>query len=450
MNSVAEVSRSGERLIASQSRGLPMVDVLPPSDVLPDIDAFVAKLQGDDARGGDPTASAQFAAFTQTGNQGNPPNQGLSIPDIYSEPQRIYERYLKDNASRTRANYLRDIRRARLVRHIRDNILYYCRAIWAEEDADQRLLRYAKENRRVPLVWEGPTGNLLDAPTIFIPYYSGRVVDWIDPMGPVGFHANCSVYSLRPVSQDEADLLISDKEQREANENDNSYLVSIIDLLSVMAAPYLDSSGMLLDPALRLFRDPNDQRNAYVRDPNLLTRPSDDLVGDIVSYLPRLQGDPAGPSVISDRQGRPIRDPRDLGPVPKLLLHPISTDDFGEYLYRKNGTRRFLVDTNSPLVDILPGTGSALEPYKRLHRFADALSAYEELISARLKNLRRGALLNEKGEFDPDIAKVVIVGGSSTDAVASSEAAVTRAEPLTGSTPAMSAPVEANDHAPSG
>jgi hypothetical protein len=139
-----------------------------------------------------------------------------------------------------------------------------------------------------------------------------------------------------------------------------AYLFSIMDLLGAMAAPYMDASGNLLDTALKAFRDPNNPRAPFVLDPMVLSEPSDDLVGDVVSYLPRLQGDPDTTlSAIADLQGNPVRDPADA--AHRRLLRVISTDDFGEYLYRKNGTRRFLVDSNNLQVDIAFGSGAALE-----------------------------------------------------------------------------------------
>jgi hypothetical protein len=374
-------------------------------------------------------AEDRFASFAQSGNQGNPPNQGLSIPDIYAEPQRVYEQYLKDRATRDRANALRDLRRERLLQHIRDNILYYCRAIWSEEDADHRLLRYKKENRRLPLVWEGATGDpqdLLAHPTAFSPWFGAPLLNWIDPTGPIGFHGNYAVFELRPVSEEEAAGLISNDDHARAIQIDNSYLFSITDLLAVMAGPYVDGFGNLEDPALRALRDPTNPRAPFVLDPTALTAPSDELVGDIISYLPRLQGDPdIHPSAIADLQGNPIRDPADA--AHRRLLHPISTDDFGEYLYRKNGTRRFLIDSNNLQVDISVGNGAALEPFKRAHRFLDVLGAYEGVIASRLKNIRRENLVDDPREFDPDLAKVVIIGGGSAASVAASEAALLEA-----------------------
>ena len=75
-------------------------------------------------------------------------------------------------------------------------------------------------------------------------------------------------------------------------------------------------------------------------------------------------------------------------------------------------SRRLLVDTNNLMIDILPGTGSALEPFKRAHRGVDALKAVEEKKKMELENKRRKKLIKENKLCDPDIEKVVLVGNN--------------------------------------
>ena len=59
------------------------------------------------------------------------------------------------------------------------------------------------------------------------------------------------------------------------------------------------------------------------------------------------------------------------------LQNPVSAEDWGMYQYRKNGTRRFLVDSNNLYISIRTGEGVALEPFKRAHRYVDVLKAFE-------------------------------------------------------------------------
>ena len=96
-------------------------------------------------------ALQSFATFQASA--GGTPQAGLTIPDIYATPQQMYQARSREIVERDRANALRTIRRSRLLQHFRDNILFYCKAIWAAEDRDQRWLRYQKERRTVPNEW---------------------------------------------------------------------------------------------------------------------------------------------------------------------------------------------------------------------------------------------------------------------------------------------------------
>src|SRR5690606_11748050 len=93
-------------------------------------------------------AESEFAKFDTPSNANG--LGGLDVKDIYAEPQRQYDQYRKNEEARRRDNKIRRTRRQRLLNHIRDNILHYCRAIWAREDAEQRMFRYKKEGRTVP------------------------------------------------------------------------------------------------------------------------------------------------------------------------------------------------------------------------------------------------------------------------------------------------------------
>jgi hypothetical protein len=89
---------------------------------------------------------------------------------------------------------------------------------------------------------------------------------------------------------------------------------------------------------------------------------------------------------------------------------------YPEYLFRKEQSRRFVVDTNSLVMDIVAGGGSALEQFKRVHRGIDALKALEERDRLANENARRVALINNSDFGDPDVDRVVIVDSDSTGA----------------------------------
>jgi hypothetical protein len=352
-------------------------------------------------------ASEKFATFSSLGSGGTGP--GLSIPDIYAEPQRIYQQELRERAERTRANKLRATQRSRLLDHIRQNILYYCRAIWMQEDPDQRILRYKKEGRRVPVEWTtsdkprlvlqvGGQNHLVDElrPT-------GRTAPlWevIDPTGPIAYIANYAVFGVRPLPEEFPDQqapyylqfpgVLRPRQKR-----------TILDLnamLATLRAPY-ERGGVLHDPALTFF----EQEAKRMSDEERHT--VDDLVVlDFVSYLPELE------AKLVEYQGNPPR-PRVLRGE-KGLNYQITEDEWAQYLYRKNGTRRFLVDSNNLYLSLRTGEGAALEPFKRAHRYIDVLKASEELTAMGLKNVRRRQHMGDAQVYDPDVEKVVVVGDS--------------------------------------
>jgi hypothetical protein len=108
-----------------------------------------------------------------------------------------------------------DATRARLYEHLRANILHYQRAIWQEEDPQQRSMRYRKSGKKVPLEWrfELQSGRALsvdvfadrlaatDVDGQFAAYSGGREANLdevINPAGPIAYYGNYAVYLMRP------------------------------------------------------------------------------------------------------------------------------------------------------------------------------------------------------------------------------------------------------------
>ena len=108
-----------------------------------------------------------------------------------------------------------DANRERLYEHIRANLLHYQRAIWQQEDPQQRSMRYRKSGKKVPLQWRfelesagsltiDDLGDRLAATTVdgqFATYSGGRDAELdevIDPAGPLGYYANYAIYRMRP------------------------------------------------------------------------------------------------------------------------------------------------------------------------------------------------------------------------------------------------------------
>jgi hypothetical protein len=369
-------------------------------------------------------AHDNFATFTPSAPGTVGP--GLSIPDIYAEPQRILQQELRARAERARANDLRRIRRKRLFDHIRQNILSYCQAIWAQEDPDQRILRYKREGRRVPVEFttpaQGPLTQVLGGrphiSTEFTP--TGRTAPlWeiIDPTGPIAYTGNYAVFGIRPLPEElpgeppRYDHRLPFPDAVDVQQ----VVLSLNAILTALRAPWVED-GALKDPALTAYEHEAQQMDDQTRR-NL----GDPMVLDLVSYLPRL-----APHLV-DYQEPPL-PPIVLRQANGELIHQITQQDWAQYLYRKNCTRRLLVDSNNLYLSLRTGEGAALEPFKRAHRYIDVLKAYEELEGLSWKNERRERHVDDAQLFDPDIEKVVIIGEDRpVGAVAAAHAAAGRA-----------------------
>ena len=340
------------------------------------------------------TATGKFAQF----NEAAAANQALTLPDIYAEPLRAFRQHLQDSTARDRANRLRGIRRGRLRRHLRDHVLHYCRAIWAHEDADQRMLRYKKENRRVPLAWlpdfQGgwaPAGT--DAP----------LWELIDPTGPLGFVGNYAVFAVHALPEGPRREPALEVEVPGGHVDPFPFPpLRLEHVFAILRGPYVGPDRRLRDPALDAFR--HEAQEVAAQNPALLAAPPQDLVIDVLSYLPAL--------------GKPLARPDGLVAYApdRLARGALSVEEYALYLYRRNGTRRFLVDSNNLYLRIDAGEGAALEPFKRAHRYIDVLKAWADLRTAEAKNERRQALLDEPAAYDPDIAKVIVVGAGAGSA----------------------------------
>ncbi len=351
----------------------------------------IEEMPGEDRHG--QIYDAAIGSFAQFAPVAGVAGGGLTIPDIYGTPQRTFAGHMRELRQRRQEKRRRDLLVERFKRHLRDNLLVYHQLIWAAEPGEQRLLRYRKENRRVPVAWRG---TLAGASTVsaagaqFAP--SGEeaaLAELIDPAGPLGYVANYAVFALRVSPR------FSAAPTEIAPDAQGVSTLRLNDLMSIVRGPYVSATGALQDPALA-FERTRTQDPAF--DWPALRMLSDPEVVDFVSYLPWLV------NALLDDTGRVLRD-ADGG-----TTHRIGREDWAYYLYRKNATTRFLVDTNNLYLNIFASSGAALEPFKRAHRYLDVLKAAEEVESQRQKNLRREALIGDPATFDPDIQKVVVVG----------------------------------------
>jgi hypothetical protein len=294
-------------------------------------------------------------------------------------------------------NYVLEAKRYRLYEHIRANILHYCRAIWEQEDPQQRLLRYRKAGVRVPLRWvrtvidaddvvDALTGGGDGIPITFVADESGPSVllaDLINPAGPIGYFGNFAVYYLR---------------QEYASPD-------IFEVLQHFKAPYveLDAEG---EPILM---EPREKELAEIAKARITTEIALPVKDDMIRFIPELR-------LLYRRAKRTdsqAKKPEDATAVSTLFKNEtLFKDYYAEYLFRKERARQLVVDTNSLMVDILPGDGSALEKFKLAHRAMDIQKVLEEKRGAELENSRRAARMGKDNLDDPDTERVVVFGGT--------------------------------------
>ena len=205
----------------------------------------------------------------------------------------------------------------------------------------------------------------------FVPVEGSEVplADLIDSAGPIGFHGNYAIYLLRP------EVAASD----------------LLDILTILQTPYLryasaDREPELVDPFLK----------SLIEQHEGVTPPAS-LREEMIDYVPRLR-QRHRQAVREDDEARRSFVVRDSAVDALMADDAVFAAHYAEYLFRKDLTRRFPVDTNNVLVDIELGRGTALEPFKNAHRGLDVLRAQEERDRLSLENERMRALLS-RGEL---------------------------------------------------
>jgi hypothetical protein len=313
----------------------------------------------------------------------------IASADISQEAQRGYRETLKEELEKQRNRLLAEKKRKRFLQHIRDNILHYYRAIWSKEDSEQRLLRYQKKEVMIPTVWKLVLGSTVitdfDSDTIddgvlvnahFEPDLSNKetmvpIEDLIEPAQPIGFVGNYAVFKIKQVPK-----------------IDEKYQNDLFDMLNLAKSAYIDpnSPETLIDPQLRAIKE---KEEVPTHIPKKVRLEMVDIVPDLRSEYEALSKDDKA-SFLEQEDN--------------------FTDDlYWEYLFRKRNIRRFVVDTNNLIADIEVGNGSALESFKKLHRYIDVLKASKEMDKMELENNRRQKLLAKGKLSDPDIEKVTVV-----------------------------------------
>jgi hypothetical protein len=419
-------------------------------------------------------------SFSGGSSPGLPDYSGLpgQVPDIFQTPQNAYEREVERDRARnaTFDQYRRSLTRLRA--HIYDNILHYCRAIWSAEDPDTRLMRYARI--RVPTRWEfvataSPDGHLVDG--YWAPASrdyatdSAPLSEMIQPMGPIGFAGNYSVYYLRPNSKwrtleaalrfqktpylyfglevipESGDLTAGLTLETAVSENrldTGRYRLVVNEATTGSFQIYQENSaGVFALVATNTLHENMLQFHAvriWFSDPALLNN-GDTFFARIFTLskledpeLKQLRWQRQQPSTAAEERAYYTEDvlagfAEQFADVRRSLetfdMEVTQWDGLSEvtkqtirnryyhFQLRQDHTRRLVIDTNNLILTREVDSSSSLEPFKGLHRLADVLKVYEELDDLRSENLRKRARLAAGRLGDPDVDKLTVVAASS-------------------------------------
>jgi hypothetical protein len=404
-------------------------------------------------------ATVQYRTFTGGGD----------MPDLLSSGQEFYARDYERRATLKLEQDRRTHQTEAFLLHLRRNILYYMRAIWEDEEYDERMQRYSR--LRVPISWtfvpltppaSGTTPGPLEVDGVFMPdsLTSPRpLTDVIDPIGPIGYYLNCAIYRLR----------------------DNARLVNLHQALAYLRAAYtrfavtteVTGAGVTVRQAVALsprtfsgdytiqfgaapnqrwlFPVPNQPQNNW---PAAQVLPDGSI--EVLGIRLWLDGTPAAGNQIKiklrvtpDLEDPYLRLLRTRNPFPANAadeaalftdsvlsemaatfaeLEAIEGESWGDLtaaqksavkaryhvflMYRETG-RLVTIDTPNLVLDLEGSRSPALEPFKRLHRYVDVLKEFEEMRRRSFDNRRRNDLIDDGELGDPEIERVTLVGAPS-------------------------------------
>jgi hypothetical protein len=413
----------------------------------------------------DGNASSTAAANASTAISDYKTFPGGALPDLFSALQATHHQHLERKHGIAMNQSRRSQRNTRLVEHIQQNILHYMRAIWAAEDADQRLRRYARI--LVPTRWTFvPSGPIdpahpeLEVPGEFLPDLGPESIrplsEILNPAGPIGYTGNYAVYYLR------GDPRLLDL-YGALNHLRAQYVRFIVE---VQNAGVNVRQAVAIEPRYRetiyklTYQAPNAWKvihqatgtdivvKAADGDTNLsfdglkILLEAAPPVGQVITVELTATGELEDPELRLLRATTPlpatakeavffnndllldiasfvpqigISMPSDLSggwaKLPAALQQAIR-DSYHLYLLLKEHTRRFVLETNNLVLDLDVGQTPALEEFKRLHRVVDVLKEIEETARRGLDNARRDERLKLNDLADPDIEQVTVVGSA--------------------------------------
>lgn len=396
-----------------------------------------------------------------------------TVPDFYATPQAAYEREVERERARVRAT--EQYRRAleRLQQHLYANVLHYLRNIWAQEDADARMLRYSAV--RVPIRWTfstGGSGPMLDgtwAPDVRDEARDTLPLsDIVDAGGPVGYVGNYAVLQLAAGRMYPGlDNALTDmrlpylRHVGTARLKDGQAMVGGVAVTVGIGADrrgpgsyrlswqetekhwQVDGDGRSFPPSgdgsinldsltitVRQDGSAAQPKKGWaievsvdvlpiLEDPELRqlrrTDPQPSPGTEAFAYSPEVLAEHAEffPDVEEALAGK--SDPRweDLSVTEQRVIR----SRWPQYLLRLRHMRRLLIDTNNVVLTRYVDPASSLEPFRSVLRYVDVLQAYDTAEERRLENQRRSARIDDGKLGDPSIEKVVHIRGSRADVI---------------------------------
>ncbi len=251
----------------------------------------------------------------------------------------------------------------RLQLHIKDNVIYYMQAVWEHQDNHQTLMRLRHQQ---------------------IPKITGRIAYSLQPSQepdqPPWWRSGFRL-TARPVN-----FKVSDKTEDLAEVADLSRpmgffgnyriypLIKQNPMIDFLMVPYLSGH-----PGVR---DPDDAGNVTVAE-------LENYASCLAQTLPEAEFQALWPKIeaaIEHRLNNPLPDQEEI-----------------------------VVPTGSLFIELLPGTHSVLETFKRRHREMDVKTVEEDLITTRLEQLRMAARILSDRLGDPEIEKVVVTDRTDLD-----------------------------------
>jgi hypothetical protein len=254
---------------------------------------------------------------------------------------------------------LADIDRLRI--HVKDNILHYMQAIWTYEPTDQRYFRLYNLDAPTFVPPSLPTGAKV-APNAGFAKFDSKRQSYSIQLAPPELGATLKLHEIADL-----DSFLGFK---------GNYMIFPMVNFDNYMAWYLVQNYIYFDDVAGLIAaDP---------DPN---------AGMTLEHLKVAMA-----SIYADAPQSFAAKEAEFTEIMIRLLSDTSPE-------------MVIVPSNSLYIEALPGTHPLLEDFKLIHRAIDIKRAQAEARKAELENLRLAARLTN-GEFgDPDIDKVVVVGG---------------------------------------